>query len=225
MKKTLAILLAMTMMVGTLSGCGGGGASSSSSTAGGSSSSSMAENKAVTRGTWNADKTAFTSELLSMTIPLPTGWTVSTDEEIAALMEIGAEQLSDAQKANLDLSKMKNVYEFVITDPTTGTSLMLMAENLKLTPGASGMKEADYATALKTQLDAVPNMDYVIGTPDTYTVGGKTLTRLPATLADGELTQWYLLKKEGDWMTAYICTFATADQANYEAILGAITAK
>lgn len=183
MKKIVSLLLAI-MMLATLTAC-------SAAT--------------LDRGVWE-DKT-FTSEFSGISVTLPDDdWNVSTDEELAEMMGIGAEAYEDVNKLALELAKIKTVTDMGVDNGVTGTSVMVMYENLSLVANGKSYDEAKFAEEMATALKANTMYEYTMG--DTYTtqVCGKDYLVLPAQVADYGLNQNYMLRREGNYMIEIILT-------------------
>lgn len=184
MKKIVSLLLAI-MMLATLTAC---------STA-----------ASFNRGVWE-DKT-FTSEFSGISVTLPDDdWNISTDEELAELMGIGSEAYEDVNKLALELAKIKTVTDMGVDNGVTGTSVMVMYENLSLVANGKSYDEAKFADEMATALKDNTLYEYTIG--DTYTTElcGKEYLVLPAQVAEYGLYQNYMLCREGNYMIEIIFT-------------------
>ena len=74
----------------------------------------------------------------------------STDEELAAIMNISLEVLTD-NKALFEQAKLSVITCFMATDVTTRNNLVLVMEDLKLS-GSSNITTKQYFEAVKSQL-------------------------------------------------------------------------
>ena len=182
MKKTITLLLSVVLLLSTLAACGG----------------DKEEKVEFSRGTTEGN--TYTSTFAGIKFEAPDDWTLASEEELNAMMNVALDttDTSALQKKYLELS---TVYDMVAIAPDN-TNVMVMYENLALTPGGTSYDEEKYAEAVKGQLDS----SYTCG--DTYTtdVGGKTFTVMPASISGGQMYQEYFLLRVGTYMTCIVFT-------------------
>lgn len=206
MKKAIKIalmILLVASMLFVLTGCG-----------------EEKENPAVDNNTTTEEQTAdepktefsmgewkdntYENKFLGLKFNLPEGWTYSSDEEIAQMMNIGSELLNDDQKKAAELAKLTSVYYMVANDPNTGNNVSIMSEKPLM-----DVTTEYYLNQLKTQLTAVESMNYEIGDTSKEKVSGKefeTLT-VTASMSGIEVAQKYYVYKMDEY---FVCIIATS---------------
>ncbi|MBQ3145077.1 MAG: hypothetical protein IJB90_00565 [Clostridia bacterium] len=153
-------------------------------------------------GEWK-DNT-YENKFLGLKFNLPEGWTYSSDEEIAQMMNIGSELLNDDQKIAAELAKLTSVYYVVANDPSTGNNISIMSEKPLM-----DITTEYYLDQLKTQLTAVESMSYEIGDTSKEKVAGREYDTLTVTAAISgiEVTQKYYVYKMDEY---FVCVIATS---------------
>jgi len=181
MKRKIALVLSIAMMLCTLAACG-----------------SKDEKVEFSRGT-TADNT-YTSTFAGFKFEAPDDWTLASEEELNSMMNVAIDN-TDANALAKKYLELSTVYDMIAVAPDN-TNIMIMYENLALTPGGTSYSEADYAEAVKGQLDSSYNCG------DTYTteLAGKTFTVMPASIYDGQAYQEYYLLKVGTYMACIVFT-------------------
>lgn len=174
------------------------------------------------RGTWDGD--VYTNSYMKFTLNLPEGWTISTDEELMALLDLGTEVLSEEMKKNYELAmeKAASFYDFAIADPATGTNLMFMFEDLSKTLGATAVKEEMYLDILKEQLVAVEQLGYKIIGVSEAKIAGESYKVLEVSAMEGVLFQKYFVKRVDKYMVAFIGTYSPDAASDFDALLASI---
>lgn len=175
------------------------------------------EDKKLVRGT--VENGAFTSEFADFTFTPPSTWTFSSDDEILAMMDLSAADMTEEEKKNLELGKLKTIYDAMVACDD-GANVIIMYENLALTIGGTSYDEAAYAEALSTGLvsqgitsDAKNLGEATIG-DNKYVVFTGTAT------SDGiTLEQKYLLRKIDDYMLCICITTVPDMTTSYDEIL------
>ena len=143
MKKILAIIMVVAMLCCTA--CG----------------QITEEDKELVRGT--VENGVFTSEFADFTFTPPSTWTFASDDEILAMMDFSAADMTEAEKKNIELGKLKTIYDAMVACDD-GANVIIMYENLALTiggnkyvvfTGSSGT--ADYTIEQKYLLRKIDN--------------------------------------------------------------------
>lgn len=185
-KKGIVLLLAVMMLV-MLAACGEN------------------KNASFTRGIWSGSH--YQNEFMTLGLNLPEGWHAASDEEIAEAMGIAAEQVSGG-KFRTEYLEGQTVYDAMVQDAEneTGTSIIIMAENLTLSAGGSEYDEKAYADTAAERL-LTQGIGYEIGESSAVAFAGKEYYAMDASLYDGRMHQCYLFCKEGKYMTTVIISY------------------
>ncbi len=199
MKKFLAIIMAVALLCCTA--CG----------------QITEEDKELVRGT--VENGVYTSEFADFTFTPPSNWTFASDDEILAMMDLSDSDMTEEEKKNIELGKLKTVYDALATCDD-GANVIIMYENLALTTGGTSYDEAAYAEALATGL-----IEQGI-TADTnelkeMTINGNTYFAFTGTFVNVELdiVQMYLLRKIDDYMLCICITTYPGYTILYDEIL------
>lgn len=200
--KIALIILLATSMLFVLTGCGEKKVENNSVT-----NDQQEEQKVeISMGNWNNN--VYTNDFLGLKFNLPEGWTYSSDEEIAEMMNLGAELLNDDQKAAAELAKLTSVTYVVANNPNTGNNVTIMSEK-----PAMEVTTEYYINQLKTQLAAVESINYEIGNISKETVADReydTLT-VTANVSGIELTQKYFVYKMDEYFVCLLITTTNGD--------------
>ena len=162
-------------------------------------------NKEITRGVINGN--SYTSEYSGISFNKPDAWTYSSDEELAALISASAEQLDTTNFAK-SVAEMGSVYDMMATDPATGSNVMVLYENLKITNAGNSLTAKEYLDILKTQLPTQSGMDYNFMSEETVTFNGNEYLKgtFTLTIETSIISQVYYMRAIGDVMNVVIVT-------------------
>lgn len=199
MKKILAIILVVVMLCCTA--CG----------------QVTEEDKKLVRGT--VENGVFTSEFGDFTFTPPATWTFASDDEILAMMDLSAADMTEEEKKNLELGKLKTIYDAMVACED-GANVIIMYENLALTIGGTSYDEAAYAEALSTGLVGQGITSDTNNLQET-TIGGNKYVVFTGTAA-GEgytLEQKYLLRKIDNYMLCICITTVPGMTTSYDDIV------
>lgn len=177
-------------------------------------------------GKWNEN--TFENEWLNMKFEVPADWIIATDEEIAALMGVGAEIVSESQdmdsEAYASIAELTTSYGFMASSSTGMPSAQLMYENLLLTLGASDMTEEEYAQILIDNLTQVEDYGYEVLNQGTIDLGGKPFYFIEMSVMDGQANQNYYMAKQDNYMSSIIFTYDEASKSSKDEFINAISA-
>lgn len=151
-------------------------------------------------GEWNNN--VYTNDFLGLKFNLPQGWSYSSNEEIAEMMNMSAELLNDDQKAAAEMAKLTSVY-YVFAQDTSGNNVNIFSEKQ-----FTDITTENYINALKTQLTALQSMSYEIVETSKEKVGDietDTLT-VSVKVSGVELTQKYYIYKIDKYIVGIIAT-------------------
>ena len=158
-----------------------------------------------TRGTIEGD--VYKNEYLGFEFTKPTSWVYSTDEEIAEMVDLGAEMIA-GDKFEQALKNNPTVYDMMVVDSITRTNLNIGYENLSKTL-SSNITIEQYIEALKSQLADVSAMKVTF--PDTYetaNLGQTEFTKVVCSISvqGVSMKQVYYLRKTDGYMCFVIVT-------------------
>lgn len=148
------------------------------------------------------ENNVYRSDFADITFNLPEGWSFSSDEEIAQLMDVGVEMLNEDQQKFAELAEENGVYDMVANDESTGASLMVMFEKTLL-----NVNEEYYINNLKEGLEEVDSIDYEIGETTKQNIAGKEFYVLNTTVPDYNMVQNYYIQKKGDYFVDILVTY------------------
>ncbi len=186
MKKIVLLLLAVTMVF-AFAGC---------------------QKTELTRGTF--DGSIYKNDLMHFEFEKPESWVYSTDEEIAATLNVGVEYLGKDSFKNA-LKNNPSVYDMMVVDTITRTNINVGYENLAKTL-SSNITVEQYIEALKQQLADVSAMKVTFPDKyDTVTLGKTEFTRVvcDVTASGASMTQVYYLHKMDGYMGFIIVTLVS----------------
>ena len=199
MLKYTAIIVCLVLVALVLTGCGTEDIKNKVETII-NEEKEAAEEKVFERGKW--EDNVYKNEFANITFKLPEGWTYSSDEEIAEMMNIGVEALNDNQQAMSKLAEQTSVYDMVSNDPNTGASVMVMFEKPLMKVSTDF-----YIDKLKTGLEEVDSIDYTIGDVTTESIAGEEYTVLTTTVPAYNMVQKYYIKTEGNYFIDVLVTY------------------
>ena len=152
-------------------------------------------------GEWNNG--VYENKFLGRKFKLPEGWTYSSDEEIAKIMNIGKELLNDDQKAAAEIANLTSVYYIMANNPNTGDNISITTEKPLME-----VTTEYYLNELKSQLSSVESIKYEVGEVTKETVANTEFDVLTATgKSNGiEFTQKYYVRKMDKYFVDILVT-------------------
>lgn len=153
------------------------------------------------------DGDVYKSEFIGIEFTKPESWVYSTDEEIAAVLDMDAELLVE-DKFKDAIENADSVYDMMVKDTLTGTNINVGIENLSRTL-STNVTEKQYLDALKSQLSEVSSMEVIF--PEEYDsakLGDTEFTRAicEAKVMGVTMTQAYYVRKVDGYMCFVIVT-------------------
>ncbi len=194
--KYVILLMVIICTVGILTGCGVGVAKEET------------KQEEFSMGEWKDN--LYTNNYLGIKFRLPNGWKYANNEQIAALVNIGKEFLTDQQKFAEEMKKSDSVYYMVATNSETNDNIMVMTEKVK-----EDETLENYISQLKEQLNLVENIKYTVKNSSNENIAGKlyyTLTA-EANIENITLTQKYYVSKMNDNILAIIATSSSGEKS------------
>ena len=204
MKKWLSLMLAI-VMVFLLVACNSNPSSDGGKPEESSKPDGDKEKVEISRGTIDGD--VYKNEYLGFQFTKPQSWVYSTDDEIAAMVELSADKILGESFKNA-AENNPSVFDMMVVDSLTGTNINLGYENLSKT-FSSNITVSQYVEALKAQLAGVSGMTVTF--PDTFgtaKLGNTEFTKVVCTAKAQGITmkQVYYLKKVDKFMSFVIVT-------------------
>lgn len=195
MKKLMTLLLAVSMVF-TLTACGG-------------SKETFAEG--------SIEGTTYTNTSLNLKVSIPEGFTLADDatmEALKASSQSVAEDMTNEEKAAEAMDAM--IYELVAMSED-GSSVQIIAENMKKTTGTV-LKASAYVKAAASQVETQYSSMGVTATSETngtVSIGGKDFEGMTVTIEANGMTgtQKYYAYKVGNYMYSIITTAMGDDSA------------
>jgi len=155
-------------------------------------------------GKWEND--VYSNNFLDLKISLPEGWTIATNEELAKMMNIGADIVASEDKYLAEVAKQTGIYYASASNQSTGESILVFSE--KPLRDAT-MKE--YIDATAANLTKLTTMKYSIKGTSTATIGSRTYDTLTVEVEDAGITQRYYAYKQGKYFVGIIITSVSGE--------------
>jgi hypothetical protein len=169
----------------------------------------------VSRGEVNGD--VYTNAFAGFTFTKPADWAYLTDEEIAQTIDLGSEVV-DLNAIEEALAKKASIYDMAVQD-AYGNSVMICYENTML----SAFREIsldEYESIMKTNLEAVPSIDYTFQSSEDIKLGDATYRKMlfSAEAQGVTMSQAYYARVIGKYVITVILTSSNEDIATMEAM-------
>lgn len=172
-------------------------------------------NAEITRGT--IENNTYSSTYTGLTFTKPDSWTYSSDEEIADLISVSADDL-DMNAFSQTATQIASVYDMMVTDILTGTNVIIGYENVSITNGGS-ISEKDYMDAIQASLpDTLPSE---LIAQSNVTLGDNSYLRTDFNVSSQgvEMLQTYYIRSMGDFVNFAIVTIPSGyDISDIEAM-------
>ncbi len=199
MKKLISLFLAVVMLV-LLVSCGPTGVP-------GESEDEKKPSVELSRGKIEGD--VYESEYMNLKFTKPASWVYSTDDEIAAALNLGVEFMGDKFKEAVETNP--TVYDMMVIDSLTRSNINVGYENLSKT-FSSNITIEQYIEAFKQQLSSVSGMTVTFpDSVDSVKLGDCEYSRLvcDVSVAGVSMTQVYYLRKVEGYMCFVIVTIVS----------------
>lgn len=148
----------------------------------------------------------YTSEYAGLKFTAPAGWVFGSDEDMAELMDIGADALGDAGlEYTEEALKKQTLYDMMCQDTSTGSSMLLLYENLALS-GNTGITEEKYIEETRRLLKEADVYEYEFADTSEETLAGQTCKVMRADVTDYGFTQYYYVRKVDKYMLCIVFT-------------------
>lgn len=158
----------------------------------------------LTRGI--VEENVYTSAYASLVFTAPEGWIYVTDDDLAKLMDLSVDSFSDAgMEFSEDALKKQTLYDMMCQDGVTGSSVLLLYENLALT-GNTSISETDYIKEAIKLLDKAQTVQYEFSEITQEELCGQTYYVMTADMVDYVASQKYYVRKIDKYMLCIIVT-------------------
>ncbi len=166
------------------------------------------------------DGDTYKNEYFEFEFTKPASWVYSTDEEIAAAMNMSVDLFGDKYEETLESGVA--MLDMMAVDSLTRTNINVAVENLSKS-FASNITEEQYVEALKKQLAGVENMTIEFSDKtEKVKIGGNDYLRasLTNTVSGITMTQVYYLRNVDGYMCVVTATIVSGyDISDIEAML------
>ncbi len=151
----------------------------------------------------------YTNEYAGLTFNAPDGWTYMSDEELAEMMNLSIDLVSDGNEYLQKLAELTTVYGMVAQSGDMLSNVQVMFENTTIT--GNKMSGEAYAKILSTQLGGVyEQMDATatIGDIETVQIGDNEYYYLSISVDLGGITleQGYACQRFDDYIASIVIT-------------------
>lgn len=204
--KILAIVVSLLLVLVALAGCG-----NNTENNGVNNNENKTTKEAIARGVVD-ENNVYKSEFAGITFKLPEGFKYATDAEIAEMMNIGVDALSEKHDNVEEILEKTALYDMVAQDESTGASVMVMFEKPTL-----NVNVETYLKNVKKGLESVTEMGYVVSDEiGTEKVGQREYKTLLANIPEYGLTQKYYTEKVDGYFVNILVTYfeSTTDLNN-----------
>ena len=166
----------------------------------------------LTRGT--VEENIYTSPYAGLVFTAPQDWSYATDEEIAELMGLTMDTLSDAgMEFSEEAMEKQTLYDMMCKNLTTGSNVLLLYENLALT-GNTGISETKYIEESKRLLEEAQITQYDFSETTEEELCGRTYQLMRADMVDYGVSQYYYVCKIDKYMLCIIVTVFGSDNVS-----------
>ena len=160
----------------------------------------------LTKGVWNND--VYTNDFAGLRFVLPEGWVAATDEELASLMGIASENLTDDQQWILEAAEQTSMYDALIRDPVSGNNVLIYFGNLSVMAGAEDLSEEEFLQLTEQLLTGMEQYQYTFGEPYKTTINGINFLTVRADELNQGFRQYYLLHKQEQYIVGITVTIS-----------------
>lgn len=181
------------------------------------------ENDGFVMGTWEGR--TFSNTWLDMSLTLPMGSYIYTDEDMSLIVGAGQEVLINNGSYTDDQLKEGNIitiYDFMAALPDGQSIVQLLYENTRYNAKGKDMSEGEYLDEIASQLTAISDIQVEIGEKEEVELAGKTFTKLSLTI-DQKCLEYYCLRL-GNRMATLAINYTPESQAMIQELVDGITA-
>ncbi|MDR1589148.1 MAG: hypothetical protein LBS51_03035 [Oscillospiraceae bacterium] len=175
---------------------------------GGNQGAGEASKGSIHAGAWSEDGRTFTNGWSNVKLTLPDGYRALSPGEIEEMVGAGEEiVVNDGNKAAYDLAKTRTAYDFIIATDAGMPNIMLMYENIDISPLTKNLDESGYFNMLSEQLKLMDTLSYEELGTETRTVAGENFVVGMVSLAGGAAFQDYYIRKLDGAMIIFSATY------------------
>ncbi|MCI8664647.1 MAG: hypothetical protein HFG69_15615 [Hungatella sp.] len=175
-------------------------------------------------GSWEGR--TFTNSWLALSLTLPEGSYIYTDEDMSLILGAGQEILvnngtyTDEQ---LEQGNIITIYDFMAALPDGQSSIQLVYENTRYSARGKDMTAAQYLDEIAGQLTAISDIQAEVGEKETVELAGETYDKLSTTI-DENMCQEFYCRRIGNRMATLTISFLPESQSMIDEIVEGIAA-
>lgn len=215
MKQRKMIVVGITMAFAVMiSGCAKENTAKSADSTVSTSTESATKGTNFTTGKWNGH--VFENEWLNMKFTVPDSWKIASDEEISSIAGLASDlvKIDGTSKEQLEQAmKLKNMYSFIVAEPTGSINAQLMYENLALSIGGTSYDEKKYIDAAVNLLLQQKDYQYKVLEQSSVVIANKTFQAVKLSLYNGAMEQMYYCYKQDNFMVNIIVSYQPTQTA------------
>lgn len=181
------------------------------------------ENDGFVMGTWEGR--TFTNTWLGLSLTLPEGSYIYTDEDMSLIVGAGQEVLVNNGTYTDDQLREGNIitiYDFMAALPDSQSVVQLLYENTRYNAKGKDISAGEYLDEIAGQLTAISDIDVEIGEKEEAELAGKTFTKLSIAI-DQKCVDYYCLRL-GNRMVTLAINYTPESKAMIQELVEGITA-
>ena len=173
----------------------------------------------LTRGT--VEDNVYTSAYASLKFTAPEGWGFTTDEQLASMMDLSMDAMTNAGMEFSEEAMQKQLlFDMMASNTATGSYVLLQFENLALS-GNTGMSAEKYLSYTKDQLEQADVTTYEFHDIVETEFCGQTYQMMQADMTDYGAAQYFYSRKLDKYMVCIIVTVFGSD--SFDSVTGGFT--
>ena len=167
------------------------------------------------RGTWEGN--IYTNQYADLSFSMPDSWFIANDEEIAEMMNLSKEMLTDKSVFSEEkVASLAVIFDMIAGDYMAGENVLIQLEKISHIPGHKYLKEEEYLEITKQDLEKA-NLGYIFEEKEEILIGDYPYLKMSGEIENSSLEQIYLARKFDDYM---FCIVITSSIGNATEILG-----
>ncbi len=170
----------------------------------------------------------YVNESIGIAFPIADDMYVLSDEEMMQVYGAGANIVVEDDvytSEQMEQALQGSMCDIMILFPDGRTNLSVMCENMDITANGIYMSEEFYKTVLAAQMESLDSIQYELVDEEEYVeLGGKEYLVIEFAVAQGSVKakQYYYVRKEANYMIAFIASCYDDSEYMVEEVLDAI---